>query len=341
MPKYGMPGVAVDKKRSLLIGAVAVGVVVAVVAAVSLYRGLRADEGLHIALHTEQIGDGVLAGTPVRVDGVQVGTVTEITPDERGTQRISLRLDRSQLSGIDDSLRVDYAPANLFGISEIELRRGTGGAPLRENGTVDLTGQRSAAIFDATMGSLLRSLSQTGDAVLTPQLATVISQVSRDVEAFTPLAQAMITVAQIITDNQKMPSSELVGRLGPAFDGGGEFAGATIQVLDLIRDLPRLQDDRESFDAGVGVLNNRLLPGLATFAGVAGAELSDTTNMLAPVLTLLGQMVPRPRQSGAELSELLRRLRTAMPDTPDGPVLNTEIDVRGVPVLAPLLGGAR
>lgn len=341
MPKYGMPGVAVDKKRSLLIGAVALGVIAAVVVAASLYRGLRGDDGLHIALHTEQIGDGVLAGTPVRVDGVQVGKVTEIVPDERGTQRISLRLDRSQLFGIDDSLQLDYAPANLFGISEIELRRGPGGAPLRDNGTVDLTGQRSAAIFDATMGSLLRSLSQTGDAVLTPQMATVIAQLSTDVAAFTPLAQAMITVAQTITDNQKMPASELVGRLGPAFDGGGEFAGATIQVLDLIRDLPRLQDNRQSYDAGVRVLTDRLLPGLADLGGAAGAGLSGTTDTLAPVLVLLGQMVPRPRQSGAELAELMRRLRAAMPDTPDGPVLDTEIDVRGVPVLAPLLGGAR
>ncbi|BCK58110.1 MlaD family protein [Nocardia wallacei] len=341
MPKYGMPGVAVDKTRSLLIGAVALGVIAAVVVAASLYRGLRGDDGLHIALHTEQIGDGVLAGTPVRVDGVQVGKVTEIVPDERGTQRISLRLDRSQLFGIDDSLQLDYAPANLFGISEIELRRGPGGAPLRDNGTIDLTGKRSAAIFDATMGSLLRSLSQTGDAVLTPQMATVIAQLSTDVEAFTPLAQAMITVAQTITDNQKMPASELVGRLGPAFDGGGEFAGATIEVLDLIRDLPRLQANRQSYDIGVRVLTDRLLPGLADLGGTAGAGLSGTTDTLAPVLVLLGQMVPRPRESGAELAELMRRLRAAMPDTPDGPVLDTEIDVRGVPVLAPLLGGAR
>ncbi|MGY2060590.1 MlaD family protein, partial [Nocardia gipuzkoensis] len=169
MPKYGMPGVAVDKQRSRFVGLVAIGVIVAVVAAVALYRELRTDDGLHIALHTEQIGDGVLAGTPVRVDGVQVGTVTDIEPDERGTQRISLRLDRSQLHGIDNSLQVDYAPANLFGISEIELRRGAGGSALRDDTVIDLTGSRADAIFDATMGSMLRTLSQTGDSVLTPQ----------------------------------------------------------------------------------------------------------------------------------------------------------------------------
>ncbi|PXX61511.1 ABC-type transporter Mla subunit MlaD [Nocardia tenerifensis] len=341
MPKYGMPGVAVDKRQARLVGAVAVGVIVAVVAALVLQRQLRTDDGMHVALHTEQVGDGILSGTPVRVDGVQVGTVTAVDPAERGTQRISLRLDRSQLHGIDDSLRVDYAPANLFGISEIELRRGPGGAALREDSVIDLTGAHSEAIFDATMGSMLRSVSQTGDSLLTPQMATVISQVSRDMKAFTPLAQAIVQAAQIVTDNQRMPPSQLAAALGPAFYGAGNFAGANEVMVDMLRNIPRLQADRESFDAGVRMHTDTLLPGIADLGNALGGGLSGTTDMLGPVLTLLAQMVPRPQQSGAGLTELLRRLRAAMPDTPNGPVLNAQIDVSGMPVLAPLFGGAR
>ncbi|MEU6563766.1 MlaD family protein [Nocardia nova] len=341
MPNYGMPGVAVDKRRSLLVGGVALGLVAVVVIATLTYRGLRTDDSLRIALHTEQIGDGVLTGTPVRVDGVQVGEVDEITPVDGGTQRITLRLDRSQLHGIDDSLHVDYAPANLFGISEIELRPGSGGAPLRADSTIELTGRHAGAVYDATMGGLLRGLSQTGNALLTPQMATVISQVAGDVQGFTPLVQALISVAQTITDNQKMPSSELVGRLGPAFDGGGKFAGATIQVLDLIRNIPRLQDNRGSYDAGTAALTDSVLPALANLGTGAGSELSGSTDALAPVLAVLARTVPHPQQSGADLTELLRRLRTGLHDTPDGPVLDADIDVRGVPVLAPLLGGIR
>ncbi|MFI5779116.1 MlaD family protein [Nocardia sp. NPDC051570] len=341
MPKYAMPGVAVDKKRSRLVGTIAIGVIAAVVATVCLYREFRSDNGLQIALHTEQIGDGVLEGTPVRVDGVQVGTVTAISPDERGTQRITLRLNRSQLHGIDDSLQVDYAPANLFGISEIELRRGSGGDALRNDSVIDLTGNNASAIFDATMGSMLRSLSQTGDSVLTPQMVTVIGQVQHNMKAFTPLAQSIIQVAQIVTDNQRMPPSELAARLGPAFYGAGNFAGANEVMVDMIRNLPRLQSNRDAFDAGVRMHTDTLLPGIAHLGSVLGDDLSGTTDMLVPVLRLLSQMVPTPQQSGGDLTELLRRLRAAMPDTPNGPVLNTEIDLSGMPVLAPLLGGAR
>ncbi|MGW4243531.1 MlaD family protein [Nocardia sp. NPDC004722] len=342
MPNYGMPGVAVDRKRALTVGAVALALVAAVVAGWSLYSSQQTEDGLAISLRTEQIGDGVLVGTEVRANGVVVGKVTDIAPDQHGTQQISLRLDDKKLFGIDDSLQVDYAPANLFGISEIELRKGAGGSPLREGSVLDFTGAHAAAVYDATMGSILRSASQVGGSVLTPQMASVIAQAAADTQAFTPLAQALITAQRTITNNQKMPMSELFGKLGPAFDGGGQFAGATVQVVDLIRSMQRLQTDRATYDKNLAIVTGQLLPVLANTFSQAGTQLSGTTDMLVPVLTALAQMVPRPQQSAVELRELLARLSAAMPDNGQGPVLNVEVDLKGVPGIAvPLLGGAR
>ncbi|MBF6072274.1 MCE family protein [Nocardia farcinica] len=342
MPEYGLPGVAADRTRARTLGLVLVALVVVVALVTGLYRGLRSEDGLRITLRTEQIGDGVTEGTQVRVDGVLAGEVTAIAPDERGTQRIDLRLDADALPGIDDSLRLDYAPANLFGISELELLRGPGGAPLRAGTVVDLTGPRAGDVYDATMGAILRSLSQVGETAFSPRLATVIAQISADVQAFTPLVQALITVARTIADHQTMPASELLGNLGPAFDGGGEFAGATIRILDQFHDIRILRTDQNRYDVGVGALTGSILPGLATTVSTAGEELAEATDMLAPMLAVLAQMVPRPAQSGAELRELLGRLRAAMPETPDGPVLNLEVELAHVPGLAvPLLGGTR
>lgn len=342
MPNYGMPGVAVDRKRSMAVGAIALALVIAVAAGWTMYRSQKTEAGLAISLRTEQIGDGVLVGTDVRANGVLIGKVTDITPDRHGTQRIGLRLDDQRLFGLDDSLLVDYAPANLFGISEIDLRRGPGGTPLRAGALIDLTGAKSAAVYDATMGSILRSMSQVGGSVLTPQMASVIAQAAADTEALTPLAQALITATRTVADNQKMPMSQLFGELGPAFDGGGKFAGATVQVVDLIRSMQRLQSDRDGYDAGLKIVTGQLLPILANTLGTAGTQLSGLTDMLAPVLMMLAQMVPRPQQSAAELRTLTERLRAAMPDDGQGPVLNVEVDLRGVPALAvPLLGGVR
>lgn len=337
-----MPGVAVDRKRAMTVGTVALALVVAVLAAWCGYRSVKTEDGLAISLRTEQIGDGVLVGTDVRANGVVVGKVTGITPDQYGTQRISLRLDDSRLFGLDDSLQVDYAPANLFGISEVELRKGAGGAPLRAGTVIDLTGSRAKDVYDATMGSILRSMSQVGGSVLTPQMASVIAQAAADTQALTPLAQALITAQRTITNNQKMPMSELMGNLGPAFDGGGRFAGATVQVVDLLRSIQRLQTNRESYDRGVAIVTGQLLPALSNTLSQTGTQLSGTTDMLVPVLTALAQMVPAPQQSGEELRLLLQRLTSAMPDNGQGPVLNVQVDLKGVPAIAvPLLGGAR
>ncbi|APB01156.1 hypothetical protein NS506_07131 [Nocardia seriolae] len=342
MPNYGMPGVAVDRKRSMTVGAVALALVVAVVAGWSLYRSQQTEAGIAVSLRTEQIGDGVLVGTEVRAKGVVVGKVTDIAPDQHGTQQISLRLDDTKLFGIDDSLQVDYAPANLFGISEIELRRGAGGSPLRTGAVLDFTGRNATQVYDATMGSILRSASQVGGSVLTQQMASVIAQAAADTQAFMPLVQALITAQRTITDNQKMPMSQLFGELGPAFDGGGQFAGATVQVIDLIRSMQRLQNDRAAYDKGVATLTGQLLPALANTLSEAGTQLSSTTDMLVPILTALAQMVPQPQQSGAELKLLLQRLSAAMPDNGQGPVLNVQVDLKGVPGIAvPLLGGAK
>ncbi|MVU75674.1 mammalian cell entry protein [Nocardia sp. ET3-3] len=342
MPNYGMPGVAVDRKRAMTVGAVALALVAALVAGWALYRSQQTEAGLAVTLRTEQIGDGVLVGTEVRANGVVVGKVTDIAPDQHGTQQISLRLDDSKLFGLDDSLQVDYAPANLFGISEIELRKGAGGSPLRAGTVLDFTGGRAADVYDATLGSILRSASQVGGSVLTPQMASVIAQAAADTQALTPLVQALIVAQRTITDNQKMALSELFGNLGPAFDGGGKFAGATVQVVDLLRSIQRLQSNRDAYDQGVATVTGKLLPALSNALGEAGTQLSGTTGMLVPILNMLAQMVPQPQQSSAELRELLQRLRFAMPDNGQGPQLNVDVVLRGVPALAvPLLGGAK
>lgn len=326
MPKYGMPGVAADRRSARRVGALVVAVLVVVTLAGYGYRELTSDRGLLIALRTEQIGDGVVAGTLVRVDGVQVGSVTAIAPAGRGTQEISLSLDDERLYGIDDSMRVDYAPANLFGISEIELLPGSGGAPLRSGAVVDLTGRRAADVYDATMGALLRSLSQTSGTVFTADMARVISQAAADVKAFTPLAEALITAGRVIADHQSMPANELVGRLGPAFQGGGQFAGATIEVLDQIVDIDVLRTDRADYDAGVKALTGDILPALTDTVTSAG-QLSGYTDMLAPTLNLLALAVPDPQQSAADLRTLLTRLGLAFRDGPQGPVLDLEAEI--------------
>lgn len=339
VPNYGMPGVAVSHRQAMRIGAAVLVVIVLLGIGGRMYSHGRTASGLRIVLHTNRIGDGVVTGTEVRADGVPVGKVEAITPDALGTQRITLRLDESRLDGLDDSLHVDYATANLFGISEVELRPGSGGAPLRGDSVIDLTGGRDPDVYDATMGSLLRSLARMNDGVLTPQLVSVIDQLGSQVKAFTPLLQAMVVLARTVADHQTMPLSTVLRGFGSALGGGADFIGATLRVIAQIYGIPVLREDRARFDATIGMVVEQLFPALQHTLNHAGNEFSGYAGLLTPILSSAARMVPTPDQSSTELSQLLDRLRTAMPDTPDGPVLNVDVDLRGVPVLAPLLGG--
>ncbi|MGW4241888.1 MlaD family protein [Nocardia sp. NPDC004722] len=336
-----MPGVPVDRRRSVLTG-VGAAVTAAIVATAAVgYHATRPESGMRIVLYTERIGDGISAGSPVSLDGVGIGKVDEISASPAGTQRITLRLNTSHPYGLDESLHVDYAPQNLFGISEIELRRGSGGQPLHSGSEVHLTGTRADDAYDATMGSLLRGMSTVSTAVLTPQLTVLIDRLSTDLRDFTPFLQSMVLMARTFADNQLLQPAELLGRFGSALGPTAQLVDATVGAIDRIYNIQDLRTDRPRIDAGLDMVINKLFPTLTSTLFHA-ATFSGFTDMLAPLLNVLAQMVPSPQQSGAELGQLISRVRAAMPDTPSGPVLNLDVDLSGVPAVAvPLLGGAR
>ncbi|MFF2083967.1 MlaD family protein [Nocardia sp. NPDC058176] len=340
MPNYGLPGVAIGQRTALVAGAVAVVVLAASVLGWRVVSSGDDAEGTEIVLRTERLGDGIVVGTRVRADGVLVGEVTEIAAVELGTQAITLAVDRSQLDGIDASMRVDYATSNLFGISEIQLRPGSGGAPLRAGSVIDLTGARAADAVDATMGNLLRSLSRLGDRTLTARLTDVLDQLATDVRAFTPLLQAMVVTARVVADNQTLPPSFQLEQLSSAVSGAAPFAGATIDVIDRVHRIEALRSNRPQFDATVEMIVEQLFPALENTMNHAGEQLPAYAAMAVPLLWAVANAVPDPQRSSADLAALIANLRSAMTDTDAGPVLNVDVDLRIAPVpMIPLLGG--
>ncbi|WP_280248682.1 MlaD family protein [Nocardia abscessus] len=339
MPTYGLPGTAITAKSARRTGALACAVA-AVVAAVWVgHHAVRVDARMAVTLRTEQVGDGMVAGTRVRLDGVGVGEVTGISSVGGGQQQITLRLDGSQLTGLTDALVVDYAPSNLFGISEIELRRGQGGAPLREGATIDLTGAAASRVFDVTMGTLIRSLGQTTDHVLTPELTGVLTELATDAKAFTPILEAIVMLGRAVADTQIYDPSFLIGRYASTLYGTADFAGATVDLLDHINNIEVLGTDQPLFDAGVTLLTDDLFPALTRLGHVGQRHYTGYSDMLTPLLSVTAQMVPTPQKSSAELRTILERIDNSFVDTPEGPVLQLELTLRGFPVLSsPLLG---
>ncbi|WP_169590503.1 MlaD family protein [Antrihabitans stalactiti] len=299
----------------------------------------RGDDRMQIVLQTDSIGDGIAPGTQVRLDGVNVGSIAAIDSGESGRQLITLRLNQSRLFGVTDSLAIDYAPANLFGISEVELKRRDGGSPLQENAIIDLSGDHSARAQDATMGALIRSLSQTSGDVLTPRLAENLTRVAANLSWFTPLIEAMIATGQNLADTQIYPVSFLLGQYGSTLTGAAALIDGTVKLLDRFKNIEVLRTQRDLFDTGVNTIAKDFFPAVANTLFTAQRYFSGYADMLTPILNITSQMVPSPQLSGSQLREILARLDKSFTDTPDGPILNLALTLRGVPALSvPLLG---
>lgn len=347
MPAYGMPGVAVDRRATRILGLLTVAVAALVAVGVRLTPSGGEADTITVTLLTEKIGAGIDSGAAVRLDGVRVGRIEAIEPARSG-QRITVRLDKTQLFGLTDALSLDYAPGNLFGIGEVQLHPGEGGSMLRDAETVDLTGDRARRTTDATMSRLLGSVGRLTNDVLTPQLTSVLNQIATDTRAFTPLLQAIIVTLQGYTETRQVPADYLLTQWGSTLDG---LPATTQGICDL---LAGPFDNRylvqpgkvAKFDATLDMISNQLLGAVTQTLDAGTAHYSGYTGILAPTLAALANTVPTPGNSAADLRALLERVGAAMPDTPDGPVLHLAVDLRGVPALAVplsalLAGGGR
>ncbi|WP_460726615.1 MlaD family protein [Nocardia heshunensis] len=290
---------------------------------------------------TDEVGAGIVVGDDVRLDGVQIGRIAAIEPTDRHLQ-LTLDLEKGSASGLTDGLGIDFVPANLFGVSEVELQRGTAGDRLSAHSIVDLTGTRSGRARDATISTLLNQLGSFSNDVLSPELVPVLQRISTGTKAFTPLIETIISITRDIADTQRLPSSFLLGQYGSMLGGLPSTTDGLLQLLGAANNAEYMRSPEhvQKFDASARMLETELLPSVTSVLATGERYFAGTTATLVPVLAALAHIVPTPEQSGHDLSELLDRLNQAMPDTPGGPVLNVSVDLRGVPGLAAPLTAA-
>ncbi|MFI9504008.1 MlaD family protein [Nocardia sp. NPDC052566] len=339
MPNYGMPGVSMGRRGARVAGACAI--VLAAVAGIGLRADMDSpdDTRLSITLRTENIGEGIIPGTKVRMDGVTIGTISEITAIEQGRQLITLDLDSAETAGLTDSFAVDYAPENLFGISALTLRRSAGGNPLRAGSLVDLAGAQANKVTDVTMGSLLRTLSETSTEVLTPKLVELIRRFDSDLRAFTPLLESVVMLSRAVAETQRYPVPFLVDQYSSFFGGLGSFVSSTFKLLAAVMDIEIFVSDRPRYDQTIDMIVNTLFPAIGKVGDAARGELRGYTEALTPLIATLAATVPTPGASAAEVTELIDRWNRMFTDTPAGPAVNVAVTLRGLPGLAvPLLG---
>ncbi|WP_171050172.1 MlaD family protein [Nocardia cyriacigeorgica] len=336
MPAYSLPGTEVSPRRARILGVVAFALVLVAVVVHRVVPGGTPTGQIEVALLTSQVGEGIAAGTDVRLDGVRVGSVSSIERLGSGRQRITLSLQSSQLFGLTEGMSVDYAMGNLFGISVIDLRSGGDGEVLSDGSTVDLTGREAPRLRDATLSALLETTGGLTTDVLTPKLAALLATAARDVRALSPILQAIGTTVRAFTDTQQMPPSLLLRRLGSALEGVPALVSGGVEVLysAYTNDYLSTPEHMDRYGQMFTEIQAQLLPATTLTLSTSRDYFAGFMPMSTAVLDRLAASVRTPQRSDQQLSELLDRLGAAFTDTPNGPVLNAALDLNVVPALA-------
>lgn len=335
MPTYGLPGARITPRRSRAVGATALAIAVVAVLAYRMTPQQISPQTLSLTLVTDTVGAGVDSGDAVRLDGVDVGSITGIEPENSTHQKISLALDRSRLDGVTDALGVDWAPGNLFGVTELVLQPRPGGAPLTDNSVVDLTGANAARVHDVTLSTLLDSLGQLTNTVLTPQMTNLVATIAADTHGFTPFVQTVIAAARDVADTQHLPASYLLDRYAAASVGLPPTLQGLLGVLEgPFTNAYLAQPGKiDKFIANINFLEGPFLGGVTALLLTGRTYYAGLAATVVPLLAATAATVPNPARSTAELRSLLEGIERAMPDTGNGPTLNLAVDLRDVPVV--------
>ncbi|WP_063012823.1 MlaD family protein [Nocardia nova] len=336
MPPYALPGTEVGPRRARILGIGAVALAAVLVVGWRLLPDSRPADEMRVDLVTAQVGEGVGAGTDVRLDGVRVGSVASVAMAGTGRQRIGLTLRRSQLFGLTDALTVDYAPGNLFGITALQLNPNSGGTRLRDGSTVDLSDRDADRVRDATLAALLESTGRLTDDVLTAKLTEVLRTTSHDISAFTPLLQAIGTTARSFTETQQLPPSMVLGQFGSALHGVPALLAGAAELLhaDLTNQQLATKENVDRFSEMFNRVQNEMLPVATETLYTAQRNFGGLLPIAVTMLDQVAGSVSDPRRSESELRELLDRLGAGFHDSPSGPVLNARVDLTTVPGLA-------
>jgi len=131
--------VSAAEQRETLVGAAAAVVLAAGLILITLTNRLNHGEGeslFQLIADFDRV-DGVHLGTPVRVAGVDIGTVAQMSVDGRGRALLSFRFE-SPIDLPDDTAAV-IETDGLFGQKYVELRPGGSDRNLKNGARISFT----------------------------------------------------------------------------------------------------------------------------------------------------------------------------------------------------------
>ncbi|MGX9293458.1 MlaD family protein [Tsukamurella paurometabola] len=317
-------------------------ILIAVLAGVISSRIPASDPRLALTVESADVGPGVKAGTRVTLRGVPVGEVESVVIPRAGQARVAIKLDRGSLRGLTDALSVRYQPGNYFGVTEMALVPGRGGADLRSGSTL-----RPRSSND-TISDLLTRSAVSVSGVITPKLIEVTKKATEYTQAITPLLQVAFSVEQQNARSVKVPIGTTLRTVRSTLDGApglveGAFEGWFVPQMrggEAAGTLDYTVNNYDKIDKTTTLLGTGFFTPLADMFGSHEAEFTPGTVMLRVIMdstTKVMRTVSVPRQ----IVPLITGVNNAFITVPEGTALRMNVVADRLPGAASVLEGGR
>ncbi|MEP9414595.1 hypothetical protein ABLE92_09630 [Gordonia sp. VNQ95] len=335
MSEFRIPGMSASRSayRNRALGFLAVAVLAGILISVAVRSW--PEDNVRVTMVTTTVAGGIDTGTSVVLNGSEVGLVEQVKVVSANTYAVVLDLDPDRAGGrldvLTDTAQVSYAPKNLFGISAVVLQSQPGGQPLRDGSAF-----RPPTPTDATLTTLLRNLSDLQNEAFDPYMSDILAIASQATQGLLPILGAAGQIAGDIVETQVVSPRQTLPQFTQLIT---QVRGA---VGDLLPVIPQIMEWDAPRDPGY---LERSQNGLAFTAGPAMDEITKLLSMpelgqtapLMPVLTALVARIqdtfPDSRTNGIQIATLIEKLRRALPDGPNGPVLTVNAVLASAPGL--------
>lgn len=323
------------------IGFVVCVVVAGLLIAINPFGGRSADD-ISVTIDTPYVGQGVIAGTKVVMNGIAVGKVTAISNVAAGGVRLTADLQKKPIAGLTDSMQIDFRPINYFGVTGVNIIAGGAGGPLRDGMQLHVV-----PAGNHTLQALLFRLGEVSTGVLTHQLIEVIDRATRYTDALNPLIETALIVGDAVAQVQTVSTERLLVHAAGLSVAFPPFVDSVLHTgSEFINDDRNVQG-RSHGDATDEEWQNLYIPTQELAAGglfaKIGQLLSSRTGELLPVtdsIKALTDAVPpllRPEGFSETLAELRSRFEKMYAGTPEQPAVQVRVVLDRLPgVAAPM-----
>lgn len=311
-------------------GLIALVAIIASIAVLAAYARGEFDSRWRINVDAATIGEGLVIGADVKLNGFAIGRVRAIETVGYGRQRIALDLEPAHASHLTNRVKARFTPSNMFGATGVELIPMAGGRSLRD-GDLLVIDPETAQI---TVSGLFSRAGKVAGELSSPEVLDLLNIVVENARDARRSMVAVLQIARMLRDEQRGSVSKYL-RVGAEMGDAAQRLTPLIVsgVVDLVDQTEYFasKGNRERTNRAIGGLNHRLLypagDAVAKHEEDAATIITTALDLIIPISVAIGSVAPT--YNG--IPEVIENIRSAFPTVAGRPQLQLRVVATNFP----------